>query len=156
MYILALLLEFYLIYAGINCIKKAIRKRFYKPVKNRIPKEKPVEKSNQISIEKALKQQEKEMQQAEKNRQKQEQAAADKQFLESQLDKYTEMLSKADKELSDIESQIKIDYAMRSYAKAAAKEKRKEQIIKHIISLESKVHTAETRLAKANYILRAV
>ena len=96
------------------------------------------------------------MQQAEKNRQKQEQAAADKQFLESQLDKYTEMLSKADKELSDIESQIKIDYAMRSYAKAAAKEKRKEQIIKHIISLENKVHTAETRLAKANYILRAV
>ena len=156
MYILALLFEFYLIYSGVNLIKKAIEKRFYKPVKNRIQKEKPVEKSNQISIEKAIKQKEKEMQQAEKNRQKQEQAEADKQFLESQLDKYTEMLNKADKELSEIEQQINIDYLMRSYDKAAKKEKRKEQIIKHIITLENKVHTAETKLAKTNYILRAV
>lgn len=155
MYIIALLIEILLIRLAVKFIMQAFKPK-QKPITNRIPKEKPVEKSNQISIEKALKQQEKEMQQAEKNRQKQEQAAADKQFLESQLDKYTEMLSKADEELSNIESQIKIDYAMRSYAKAAAKEKRKEQIIKHIISLETKVHTAETRLAKANYILRAV
>ena len=153
MYILALLFEFYLIHSGVNLIKKAIQKKFYKPVKNRIPKEKPVEKSNQISIEKALKQQEKAMQQAEKNRQKQEQAEADKQFLESQLDRYNEMLNKADTELSEIENQIKIDYFMRSYDKAAKKEKRKEQIIKHIISLENKVHTAEAKLAKVNYIL---
>ena len=155
MYIIALLIEILLIRLAVKFTMQAFKPK-QKQITNRTPKEKPVEKSNQISIEKALKQQEKEMQQAEKNRQKQEQAAADKQFLENQLDKYTEMLSKADKELSDIESQIKIDYAMRSYAKAAAKEKRKEQIIKHIISLETKVHTAETKLAKANYILRAV
>lgn len=155
MYILALLLELFIIRLAIKLVIQAFKPR-KKPVLNRIPKEKPVEKSSQISIEKAIKQQEKEMQQAEKNRQKQEQAEADKLFLESQLDRYNEMLTKADKELSDIESQIKIDYAMRSYAKAAAKEKRKEQIIKHIITLENKVHAIETRLAKANYILRAV
>lgn len=155
MYILALLFEFYLIYSGVNLIKKAIQKRFYKPKINRIQSEKPIPKQTETNIEKTLKQQEKAMQQAEKNRQKQEQAEADKQFLENQLDRYTEMLNKADKELSEIENQINIDYLMRSYDKAAKKEKRKEQIIKHIISLESKVHTAETKLARANYILRA-
>ena len=155
MYILALLFEFYLIYSGVNLIKKAIQKRFYKPKINRIQSEKPIPKQTETNIEKALKQQEKAMQQAEKNRQKQEQAEADKQFLESQLNRYNDMLSKADTELSDIERQIKIDYAQRLYAKAATKEKRKEQIIKHIISLENKVHTAETKLAKVNYILRA-
>lgn len=94
MYILALLFEFYLIYSGVNLIKKAIEKRFYKPKINRIQKEKPVEKSNQISIEKALKQQEKAMQQAEKNRQKQEQAEAIKDVIKFvMIEKETEEIS---------------------------------------------------------------
>lgn len=151
MYILALLIEIVAIYAAVK-----YRKQNRKRKSNRIPKEKTVVTQTKADTEKAQKQKEKEMQQAEKIRQKKEQAEADKQFLESQLNRYTEMLSKADTELLEIENQIKIDYFMRSYDKAAKKEKQKEQIIKRIISLETKVHTAETRLAKANYIIQAV
>lgn len=112
-------------------------------------------KRQQTEIDRATKQSEKEAQQAEKNRQKKEQAEADKAFFENQLDKLTDMLSTADKELSDIEKQIQIDYLTRSYDRAKAKEKRKAQIIRQIMTLENRVHAIENRLAKANYIIKS-
>lgn len=120
------------------------------------------ERQKEKEIQQAKKQQEKEMQQAkkekqqaEKNRQRKEQAEADIVFTENQLNQLTEMLAQADKELSEIETEIKKCYALRSYNKISKLEKQKPQIIKRIMTLESRVHTAETRLAKAKYITQA-
>lgn len=151
MYILALLIEIIAIYAA---IKYARQNRKQKSI--RIPKEKTVVIQTKTDTEKALKQQEKEMQQAEKNRQKQEQAQADILFYQSQLDKITEMLFNSDNELQEIENQIKINNAMRSYDKNKKEIKRKEQVVKKIITLENKVHTIESKIAKSQYILQAV
>lgn len=118
-------------------------------------KEKEIQQAKKQK-EKEIQQAEKERQQAEKNRQRKEQAEADIIFLESQLTQLNDMLYQADKELSEIERQIKIDYAMRSYAKAAKREKQKPQIVKRIMTLESRVHAAEMRLAKARYIKQAI
>lgn len=128
-----------------------LKNRRYKPV----PIVRTDYKRQQTEIDRATKQSEKEAQQAEKNRQKKEQAEADKAFFENQLDKLTDMLSTADKELSDIEKQIQIDYLTRSYDRAKAKEKRKAQIIRQIMTLENRVHAIENRLAKANYIIKS-
>ena len=120
------------------------------------------ERQKEKEIQQAKKQQEKEMQQAkkekqqaEKNRQRKEQAEADIVFIQNQLNQLTKMLAQADKELSEIEIEIKKDYALRSYNKAAKREKQKPQILKRIMTLESRVHAAETRLAKARYITQA-
>ena len=65
------------------------------------------------------------------------------------------MLIQADKELSEIETEIRKCYALRSYDKISKLEKQKPLIVKRIMTLENRVHTAETRLAKANYIIKA-
>ena len=65
------------------------------------------------------------------------------------------MLSAADNELNELEKQIQIDRLMRSYDNANKKEKRKTQIVNHIMSLENRVHAIETKLAKAYYITQA-
>lgn len=109
----------------------------------------------QRAKEKAIKQAEKERQQAQKAEQKKQQAEADKIFIENQLNQLNKMLIQADKELSEIELEIKKCYALRSYNKISNLEKQKPLIIKRIMTLENRVHTAEARLAKANYIIKA-
>lgn len=151
MYILAILIEIISIYCAISYAKQK-----HKAKSSRIHSEKPISKQSQVDTEKIRKQHEKEIQQAEKARQKKEQAQADIVFFESQLNQLTSMLSQADNELSEIEKQIEIDYLMRSYDNASKKEKRKTQVIKQIMSLESRIHAIEARLAKANYIIQAV
>ena len=129
-----------------------LKNRRYKPV----PIVRTDYKRQKTEIDRATKQAVKEAQQAEKNRQKKEQAEADIIFFENQLNQLTGMLSQADNELTELEKQIQIDYLMRSYDRAKAKEKRKTQVVKQIMTLESKVHTIENRLAKAYYITQAV
>lgn len=109
----------------------------------------------QATEEKAIKQAEKEKQQIEKTKQKKQQAEADKIFIENQLNQLNKMLMQADKELSEIETEIRKCYALRSYDKISKLEKQKPLIVKRIMTLENRVHTAETRLAKANYIIKA-
>ena len=94
-------------------------------------------------------------QQSEKQLQKRQQAQADIIFYQLQLNRVIEMLTKLDEELNQIEEQIKINLAMRSYDKNRKEEKRKTQVIKQIMVLENKIHTIESKLAKANYILQA-
>ena len=108
-----------------------------------------------IAEEKASKQAEKERQQAQKTEQKKQQAEADKIFIENQLNQLNNMLIQADKELSEIETEIRKCYALRSYNKISKLEKQKPLIVKRIMTLENRVHTAEARLAKANYIIKA-
>lgn len=108
-----------------------------------------------IAEEKAIKQAEKERQQAQKTEQKKQQAEADIIFIENQLNQLNKMLIQADKELSEIETEIRKCYALRSYDKISKLEKQKPLIVKRIMTLENRVHTAETRLAKANYIIKA-
>lgn len=108
-----------------------------------------------IAEEKASKQAEKEKQQIEKTKQKKQQAEADIIFIENQLNQLNKMLIQADKELSEIETEIRKCYALRSYDKISKLEKQKPLIVKRIMTLENRVHTAEARLAKANYIIKA-
>ena len=108
-----------------------------------------------IAEEKASKQAEKERQQAQKAEQKKQQAEADIIFIENQLNQLNKMLMQADKELSEIEFEIKKCYELRSYNKISNLEKQKPLIVKRIMTLENRVHTAEARLAKANYIIKA-
>lgn len=108
-----------------------------------------------IAEEKAIKQAEKEKQQIEKTKQKKQQAEADILFIENQLNQLNKMLIQADKELSEIETEIRKCYALRSYDKISKLEKQKPLIVKRIMTLENRVHTAEARLAKANYIIKA-
>lgn len=156
MYLLALFVELLAIYFAINKARKAIARRI-KPKKAGLQQ---ATKNRNIETIKATKQAEKAqikaIEQNEKQRQKQEQAQADILFYQSQLDKITEMLFNSDNELQEIESQIKINNAMRSYDKNKKEIKRKEQVIKKIITLENKVHTIESKIAKSQYILQAV
>ena len=156
MYILALLIELTAIYLAVNKARKALARR-KKPEKSGLQQ---ATKNRNIETSKATKQAEKAqikaIEQNEKQRQKQEQAQADILFYQSQLDKITEMLFNSDNELQEIESQIKINNAMRSYDKNKKEIKRKEQVIKKIITLENKVHTIESKIAKSQYILQAV
>ena len=108
----------------------------------------------QATEEKAIKQAEKEKQQIEKTKQKKQQAEADIIFIENQLNQLNKMLIQADKELSEIETEIRKCYALRSYDKISKLEKQKPLIVKRIMALENRVHTAEARLAKANYIIK--
>lgn len=130
----------------------SMKTKYRKPV----PIVKTDYKRQQAEIDRATKQAVKEAQQAEKNRQKKEQAEADITFYENQLNQLTGMLSQADNELNELEKQIQIDYLMRSYDRAKVKEKRKTQVVKQIMTLESRVHAIENRLAKAYYITQAV
>lgn len=129
-----------------------LKNRRYKPA----PIVRTDYKRQKTEIDRATKQSIKEAQQAEKNRQKKEQAEADIIFFENQLNQLTDMLSQADNELTELEKQIQIDYLMRSYDRAKAKEKRKTQVIRQIMTLENRVHAVENRLAKAYYITQAV
>ena len=151
MYILALIIEIVSIYCAISYARQK-----HKAKLSRIHSEKPIPKQSQIDTEKVRKQHEKEIQQAEKARQKKEQAYADIEFYQTQLDKTIEMLSAADNELNELEKQIQIDRLMRSYDKASKREKQKTQVENRIMSLENKVHAIETKLAKAYYITQAV
>lgn len=155
MYILALIIEIALIRYAVKLVSQTFKPK-RKPKLNRIQSEKPIPKQTEINLEKALKQQEKENLKSEKARQKTEQAYADIEFYQTQLNKTIEMLTQADNELSEIEKQIEIDYRMRSYDKASKREKQKTQVENRIMSLENKVHAIETKLAKAYYITQAV
>ena len=104
---------------------------------------------------KAAKEREKELIQAEKTRQKKEQAQADKIFLMQQLEIVSDMLLSVDEELNRINQSINIDIALRSYDKEIRDRKRKEQIVKKLLTLETRQHTLETKLAKANYTIQA-
>lgn len=101
----------------------------------------------------AAKQREKELLQAEKRRQQKEQAQADKAFLIQQLDLLSDMLIQADEELNRINQAINIDIATRSYDKEIKDRKRKEQVVKKIMVLETRQHTLESKLAKCQYTI---
>ena len=164
-YIISSIILIWILYKANQAINRrqyipaAVSEKDYKKQQAEIEK---AERQKEKEIQQAKKQQEKEMlqakkeqQQAEKTRQKKEQAEADIVFTENQLNQLTEMLAQADKELSEIETEIKKCYALRSYNKISKLEKQKPQIIKRIMALESRVHAAETRLAKARYITQA-
>lgn len=155
MYIIALIIEIFVIRLAIKLVLQVFKPK-RKQNSNRIRYEKPVPKQTENNIEKAIRQQEKENLKSEKARQKTEQAYADIEFYQTQLDKTIEMLSVADNELNELEKQIQIDRLMRSYDKASKREKQKTQVENRIMSLENKVHAIETKLAKAYYITQAV
>ena len=102
MYILALIVEIFVIRLAIKLVLQVFKPK-RKQNSNRIRYEKPVPNKTEINIEKALKQQEKENLKSEKARQKTEQAYADIEFYQTQLDKTIEMLSAADNELNELE-----------------------------------------------------
>jgi len=104
---------------------------------------------------KAAKEREKEIIQAEKARQKKEQAEADKIFLMQQLEIVSDMILSVDEELNQINQAINIDMAIRSYDKEIKDRKRKEQIVKKLLTLETRQHALETKLVKAEYIIQA-
>lgn len=104
---------------------------------------------------KAAKEREREIIQAEKARQKREQAEADKIFLMQQLEIVSDMLLSVDEELNRINQSINIDIALRSYDKEIRDRKRKEQIVKKLLTLETRQHSLESKLAKTNYIIQA-
>lgn len=106
-------------------------------------------------IKSETKQETKEKEHLEKQQHKRQQAEADKIFYENQLNRVMEMLINLDDELTGINEQIRINLAMRSYDKNKKEEKRKTQVIKQIMVLENKIHTIESKLAKANYILQS-
>jgi len=112
------------------------------------------ERSRKEAIKQA-KEREKELIQAEKARQKKEQAQADKIFLMQQLEIINDIINEYDDELSKINKAIKHDIDGQYYDSEIRHRKQKEQIVKKIISTESKIHILETRLAKANYIIKA-
>lgn len=99
---------------------------------------------------------EKEIEKTEKLRQRREQAEADRIFILSQLDRVSELLNTADAELARIEAQIEIDAATRSYDSEMRDSKKREAILKRIMQYENRIHSLESRLAKANYILQEV
>ena len=112
------------------------------------------EKSRKEAIKQA-KEREKELIQAEKSRQKKEQAEADKIFLMQQLEIVSDMLLSVDEELNQINQAINIDIALRSYDKEIKDRRRKEQIVKKLLTLETRQHNLETKLAKSEYIIQA-
>lgn len=125
------------------------------------PKRKPVNqalikaqaKRKQEAI-RAAKERERQIAAEEKNRQRREQAEADRAFYLLQLERVSEMLNTADAELARIEAQIEIDAATRSYDSEMRDGKKREAIIKRIMQYEARIHSLESRLAKANYILQ--
>ena len=128
------------------------------------PKRKPVnqavilraqEKRRQEAI-RAAKARERQIAAEEKNRQRREQAEADRAFYLLQLERVSEMLNVADAELAKIERQIEIDAATRSYDSEMRDSKKREAILKRIMQYENRIHSLESRLAKANYILQEV
>lgn len=130
----------------------------------RKPKRKPVnqavilraqEKRRQEAI-RAAKARERQIAAEEKNRQRREQAEADRAFYLLQLERVSEMLNVADAELAKIERQIEIDEATRSYDSEMRDSKKREAILKRIMQYENRIHSLESRLAKANYILQEV
>ena len=113
------------------------------------------EKQRKQALQQA-KQREKELMQAEKQRQKKEQAEADKIFLMQQLEIVSDMLLSVDEELNQINQAINIDMALRSYDKEIKDRKRKEQVVKKLMTLETRQHTLETKLAKTEYIINGL
>ena len=110
------------------------------------------EKSRKEAIKQA-KEHEKELIQAEKQRQKKEQAQADKIFLMQQLETISDIILSVDEELNQINQAINIDMAIQSYDKEIRDRKRKEQIVKKLLTLETRQHALETKLAKTVYII---
>ena len=106
--------------------------------------------SPETAAEKAL---ERERKAAEKIAFKKQQAAADKQFIEQQLDKIGDLLIAIDREKELIEQKISIDIQTRSYDSEMKDRRKKEQIVKKMLALERQIHALEIRLAKANYII---
>ena len=145
----------------IYCIHKASQ-AMKKPKVKRIQSAEICYKQRNIDYEKSrkeaiwqAKEREKELIQAEKARQKKEQAKADKIFLMQQLETISDMILSVDEELNQINQSINIDIALRSYDKEIKDRKRKEQIVKKLLTLETRQHTLETKLAKANYTIQA-
>ena len=96
----------------------------------------------------------KEAEQAEKRRQQIEQAQADKQFYIEQLNKVNNMIIAVDDELERINQAIKHDIDGQYYDSEIKDRKRKEQILRKLTALENRQHALETKLAKAEYIIR--
>ena len=145
----------------IYCIYKASQ-AMKKPKVKRIQSAEICYKQRSIDYEKSrkeaiwqAKEREKELIQAEKARQKKEQAEADKIFLMQQLEIVSDMLLSVDEELNQINQAINIDIALRSYDKEIKDRKRKEQIVKKLLTLETRQHALETKLVKAEYIIQA-
>jgi len=145
----------------IYCIHKASQ-AMKKPKAKRIQSAEICYKQRNIDYEKSrkeairqAKEREKELIQAEKQRQKKEQAQAYKVFLMQQLEIINDIINEYDDELSKINKAIKHDIDGQYYDSEIRHRKQKEQIVKKIMSAESKIHILETRLAKANYIIKA-
>ena len=96
----------------------------------------------------------KEAEQLEKRRQQIEQAQADKQFFIEQLNKVNNMIIAVDDELERINQAIKHDVDGQYYDSEIKDRRRKEQILRKLTALENRQHTLETKLAKAEYIIR--
>ena len=96
----------------------------------------------------------KEAEQLEKRRQQVEQAQADKQFFIEQLNKVNNMIIAVDDELERINQAIKHDVDGQYYDSEIKDRRRKEQILRKLTALENRQHTLETKLAKAEYIIR--
>jgi len=119
-----------------------------------IPATAAVETRQDKEFTRALKAAAKEQEQAEKRRQQVEQAQADKQFFIEQLNKVNNMIISVDDELKRINQAIKHDVDGQYYDSELKDRKRKEQILRKLTALENRQHMLETKLAKAEYIIR--
>ena len=84
------------------------------------------------------------------------QAEADLDFLIRQQDQICELLYINDEEIESITERIRIDKATRSYDSEKRDHRQKEILLKKRISLESKLHTVEKRIAAAQYTIDGV
>lgn len=113
-------------------------------------KQKPKQTEPQETIELS----EKEKATQEKQKQKLQQAEADKQFLETQLESIGNLILQVDEELNKVNQKISVDIQLKSYDAEQRDRKKREQIIKKLLVLERQQHAAEAKLAKANYIIQ--
>ena len=90
---------------------------------------------------------------AEVTRQKKEQAEADIEYITHRLDTVSDLLNMADSELADVETQIEINESMHKYDANKKLNQQKEKLHKKILGYEATIHSLESKLAKANYVL---
>ena len=72
--------------------------------------------------------------------------------IQKQMDEYMPLLWRLDEEMQELDRQISIAQQMRKVDAVNRYQKEKDKVQRKIISLENNIHTAEKKLAKAQFI----